>query len=229
MTVQSVLGRIGKLPVRNAEALRGLRRELSAELRAEDRKKILELACGLTEHGSSARLLAYELVKYHGATCERMTAAEVRRLGRGIADWGAVDTFACYIAGPAWRAGRLSNEVIQKWARSHYRWWKRAALVSTVPLNVRAQGGAGDAARTLAVCEALVDDRDDMVVKAMSWALRALAVRDEDAVRKFIVRFEARLAPRVKREVGNKLRTGLKNPTQPRSRGRSLSAARGNC
>jgi 3-methyladenine DNA glycosylase AlkD len=58
----------------------------------------------------------------------------------------------------------------------------------------------------------LSGDRDDMVVKALSWALRALAVRDPDAVRAFLVEYEDRLAPRVLREVRNKLSTGLKNP-----------------
>jgi 3-methyladenine DNA glycosylase AlkD len=31
---------------------------------------------------------------------------------------------------------------------------------------------------TLEVCRALIDDRDDMVVKALSWALRELANRN---------------------------------------------------
>ena len=62
------------------------------------------------------------------------------------------------------------------------------------------------------MCEKLIDDRDDMVVKAMSWALRAPAVRDEKATRRFVDKHRERLAARVVREVGNKLRTGLKNP-----------------
>jgi 3-methyladenine DNA glycosylase AlkD len=51
-----------------------------------------------------------------------------------------------------------------------------------------------------------------MVVKAMSWALRELIAHDEDAVREFIKEHEDVLASRVKREVNNKLRIGLKNP-----------------
>jgi 3-methyladenine DNA glycosylase AlkD len=58
----------------------------------------------------------------------------------------------------------------------------------------------------------LVSDRDDMVVKAMSWALRALVVHDAEVVREFLSEHEDELAARVKREVRNKLRTGLKNP-----------------
>jgi 3-methyladenine DNA glycosylase AlkD len=60
----------------------------------------------------------------------------------------------------------------------------------------------------------LLDDRADMVVKAMSWALRELAKRDQRAVAAFIARQRTRMAPRLLREVGNKLRTGLKNPRQ---------------
>jgi 3-methyladenine DNA glycosylase AlkD len=56
----------------------------------------------------------------------------------------------------------------------------------------------------------LIEDRDDMIVKAMSWALRALAKRDPRSVATFIEQYRGRLAPRVAREVGNKLRTGLK-------------------
>jgi 3-methyladenine DNA glycosylase AlkD len=51
-----------------------------------------------------------------------------------------------------------------------------------------------------------------MVVKALSWALRELVVHDPDAVKVFLKEHEDVLASRVKYEVGNKLRTGLKNP-----------------
>lgn len=51
-----------------------------------------------------------------------------------------------------------------------------------------------------------------MVVKAMSWALRELAVRAPDSVAAFVAQHDAQLAARVRREVGNKLETGLKNP-----------------
>jgi 3-methyladenine DNA glycosylase AlkD len=51
-----------------------------------------------------------------------------------------------------------------------------------------------------------------MVVKAMSWALRELAVLDPEAVRTYLQDHEDELAARVRREVRNKLDTGLKNP-----------------
>jgi DNA alkylation repair enzyme len=124
--------------------------------------------------------------------------------------------FACYIAGPAWRGDRIPHSVIREWARSPDWCRRRAALVSTVPLNSRAQGGTGDTKRTLDICNLLVADRHDLVVKALSWALRELAKREPEAVRIFLSDHREKLAARVVREVNNKLATGLKNPAGSR-------------
>jgi 3-methyladenine DNA glycosylase AlkD len=86
-----------------------------------------------------------------------------------------------------------------------------------VVLNSPRHGGQGDIPRTLAVCRLLVDDDDDMVVKALSWALRKLVAHDPEVVRGFLAEHEDTLAARVKREVRNKLTTGLKNPRRGRT------------
>jgi 3-methyladenine DNA glycosylase AlkD len=156
--------------------------------------------------------MAYELITTHREAFRSIGEAEVERLGQGINSWGSVDGFARVLAGPAWLRGQLSDGLIERWAHSEDRWWRRAALVSTVAWNVRSQGGPGDVERTLAVCRLLVDDRDDMVYKALSWALRELVVHDPEAVRGFLGEYEDVLAARVLREVRNKLTTGLKNP-----------------
>ena len=67
-------------------------------------------------------------------------------------------------------------------------------------------------ARILPFCEMLLSDRDDMVVKAMSWVLRELSKPHPDVVRGFLRTHETELAARVLREVRNKLDTGVKNP-----------------
>jgi 3-methyladenine DNA glycosylase AlkD len=66
------------------------------------------------------------------------------------------------------------------------------------------------------VCSLLADDHEDMVQKAMSWALRTLIVHDREAVSDFLEGHHDSLAARVKREVRNKLDTGLKNPRRSR-------------
>ena len=158
------------------------------------------------------RWAAYELIRFHPAAFRALDDALLEALAEGLVSWDTVDAFGRILSGPAWVQGLASDALIRRWAVSPDRWLRRAALVSTVALNIAGDGGHGDAARTLEICERLTTDRDDMVLKALSWALRALVRHDEQSVRAFLARNETSLAPRVRREVGNKLRTGLKNP-----------------
>jgi 3-methyladenine DNA glycosylase AlkD len=115
------------------------------------------------------------------------------------------------LAGPLWAKGRLSDRLVETWSKSPDRWLRRSALVATVGLNARTSGGPGDAGRTLPICRRLAADRDDMVEKAMSWALRVLSQRDRPAVEAFMAEMDERLPARVRREVRHKLATGLKS------------------
>ena len=194
-------------------AVRAVRRALSRELRRVEPDVVLALAYRLIDRDDGFdRFIAYELIAAHRATLSRLGTADLRRLGRGIDSWGDVDTFACYVAGPAWRERQVRDSEIARWARSRDRWWRRAAVVSTVPLNNRARGGLGDAARTLALCRAAVRDDDPMVVKALSWALRELAKRSPVDVERFLAEHDEVISALVRREVRSKLRTGLKSP-----------------
>jgi 3-methyladenine DNA glycosylase AlkD len=206
--------RVRALPAPSTEAIRRVRREYSRRLRSAPAEQVLALALALVER---QRWVAYELVGQHPGGLAGLDLERVERLGRGMADWGAVDAFGCIVAGPAWRLGRIPDSAVRGWAASPDRWWRRAALVATVPLNLRSRGGAGDSGRTLDICAALVADRDDMVVKALSWALRALAPWDPAAVRAFLETHDDELAARVRREVRTKLDTGRKHPPARRA------------
>jgi 3-methyladenine DNA glycosylase AlkD len=202
---------LSKSPPRAVPVWRLLRRQWSRELRGRPDSEVVEISAELLDEGLWGRLTAYELIASHPRAIAALTPELVDRLGRGLADWASVDTFACYVAGPAWRLGRIPTRQIHRWLRSPDRWQRRTAVVCTVALNVRARGGSGDVSRTLAVCRKVVADRDDMVVKALSWALRALVEWDRAAVADFLREHEPSLAARVKREVTTKLQTGRKN------------------
>ena len=197
------------LPVRNTPALRALRRGRSAQWRERPPEWVMAIATELRLR--RLRWLGYELIRHHRPAFESLNDRSLDLLSDGLDTWDGVDAFARILAGPAWAAGLASDALIDSWSRSEDRWRRRAALVSTVALNMPSDGGRGDPRRTLALCERLADDRDDMVVKALSWALRALAVRDAAGVRRFLAAEAPRLAARVKREVRQKLETGLKN------------------
>lgn len=204
---------IRALPHPTTATVRGVRRVYSKRLKAADPDTILDIARRLLDKSEFVyRFVAYELIHYHRPALRSLRPSHLRQLGRGLNSWYAVDTFAPLLSGPAWREGQAPDSLIRSWARSKDRWWRRAALVSTVALNNKARGGRGDADRTLAICKLLVQDREDMVVKAMSWALRELAKHDPGTVSQFLTDHDGNLAARVVREANNKIRTGLKNP-----------------
>src|SRR5215472_2962673 len=205
--------RLRALPSFKTENVRAMRREFSKRLAHAHAGVVIELALELFERPNfEYRFVAYELVCHHHAALRSLGERELEQLGHGIDSWEDVDTFACYLAGPAWREHQVTDDLIDRWANAEDRWWRRAALVSTVALNNKARGGRGDTTRTLQVCRVLARDRDEMVVKAMSWALRELSKRDPQSVHEFLAEQAGTLAPRAVREVRNKLSTGLKNP-----------------
>lgn len=213
IAAEEISDRVFLLESFTTESIRALRRQFSKRLAKSPPRFVVEVALRvLDKHTIEHRFVSYELVCHHRAALASLTEKDIRLFSSGIGSWGSVDMFACYLVGPAWRERQVPDKLIQGWAHRKNRWFRRAALVSTVPLNSKARGGGGDAKRTLAVCAALVNDRDDMVVKALSWALRELSKRDPEAVGLFLDEHRDVLAARVVREVRNKLSTGLKNP-----------------
>ena len=205
--------RLMLLSEKNTESIRAVRRDFSERLAKAPSDFVFQLTLLLLKHEKTVpRFFAYELVQHHREARRSLNSRKLKLLGEGIDSWTAVDTFACYLSGPAWRERQVPDSLIAQWARSRNHWWRRAAVVSTVPLNNKARGGQGDATRTLAICNLVVDDREDMVVKALSWSLRELVKRDRRSVKKFLDEKHTHLSKRVVREVTNKLNTGLKNP-----------------
>jgi hypothetical protein len=208
--VAGTAAQVGALPVRSAASVRALRVALSRKLRGASPDEVIAAA-----HELKARKLdwmAWELVYAHKPTLMSLDIASVEAMGQGMASWPESDGFGMILAGPAWLHGRIGDADVERWARSDDLWWRRAALVATTALNNKSRGGRGDTPRTLAIVEMLIDDREDMIVKAVSWALRMLAPWDSAAVRAFMARHGDRLAPRIRREVRSKLETGLKSP-----------------
>ena len=211
---KEIQSRITNLEVANTAAVRHMRRDFSRRLSSATRDSVLELAkLLLARKNDTLRFVSYELVSHHKTTMATLNEEELVNLGRGLHSWSSVDCFSTYLSGPLWREGRLKDETILAWAQSNGApsdlWWRRAALVSTVALSRR--GAPKDLARTLAICRLLAADREDMVVKALSWALRELAKKHPAAARDSIAQHRQILSARVVREVTSKLNTGLKS------------------
>jgi 3-methyladenine DNA glycosylase AlkD len=192
--------------------LRSVAKSALTETKAYPPDVMLDLAYALIARGShEGRQVAYEILARRKDVAPLLTEKELERLGEGNDNWASVDAFATLLAGRAWLDGRVSDARVDRWARSENLWWRRTALAATVCLNLKSRGGSGDPERTLRVCEILATDREPMVAKALSWALRSAVPHAPDRVAAFLDRHGERVPALARREVRNKLRSGLKS------------------
>ncbi len=202
--------RVKALPKAKTLEMRSVSRALARQLRGEPPQLVVAVSLQLLRMGY--RLIAHELIAWHKGALQSLDIESVEMLAGDLDSWHSVDVFCICVAGPCWREGQISDQDIARWASDASPWWRRSALVATTSLTVRSRGGYGDSDRTLAVARMLIEDRHDTVVKALSWALRELVPWEPDRVEAFLEEHWDSLAARVRREVRNKLDTGLKNP-----------------
>jgi 3-methyladenine DNA glycosylase AlkD len=215
---REIRSRLNLLRAPTTPTVRAIRREFSRRIASAAPESVIQLALHLLDTDSDLlRFFSYEIVSYHKLAFEQLTTDDLLKLGRGLNSWSSVDCFAMYLSGPIWASGRLSDKTIATWAHSDNRWLRRTALVSTVALGRR--GNPEDLRRVAQICTLLAADRDDMVVKALSWALREVAKKHPKEARAFLTAHKDALAARVIREVNNKLMTGLKTPCNSTRKG----------
>jgi 3-methyladenine DNA glycosylase AlkD len=154
--------------------------------------------------------LAYEFIGNDKQALDELTETDIDELGQNLDNWVSVDYYAGLIVGYAWRVGIVSIDKIKSYLQSDDFWIRRIAVVATVSLNQKARGGKGDPEQTLEICSMAVSDHQEMITKALSWALRELAKVDKDPVIDFIKMHKDKLHKRVLREVTHKLDFGTK-------------------
>jgi 3-methyladenine DNA glycosylase AlkD len=151
-----------------------------------------ETATLLRSEWHEARLLALLLLVDTYARGDADTREAVYRLYRAstryVNNWDLVDTSAPYIVG-AHLEGRDRSE-LERLARSDSLWERRIAMLSTQ--HFIRQGDFGTALR---IAEMLVDDRHDLIHKAVGWMLREVGNRDRAAEEAFLRRHQ-RTMPR---------------------------------
>lgn len=188
--------------------LKGVKHELAL---LSEREKI-QLAMEMSSMRIfELQLMAFQIIGKNKKVLKEININDLEMLAINMDNWASVDTLGVYVIGYAWEMGVVQDAFIQQLLDSPDVWRRRLAVVATVALNQRSYGALGDTAKTLHICKQVVDDRHDMIVKALSWALRKLSTCDKVAVELFIREFEPRLANRVLREVNHKLEKGTKN------------------
>lgn len=129
---------------------------------------------------------------------------------RLVDNWGVGDALATTVFGP-WLLANPGDRLhhLEALIADEDLWSRRLALVATVPLNRRATTAVPDL--TLELVDRVKHEREPMITKAVSWALRELSKSDPDRVAAYLDDNRTALPSHVLREVQNKLATGLKS------------------
>ena len=98
---------------------------------------------------------------------------------RCINNWDLVDSSAPYIVGPYLEAGEKT--VLYAFARSDDLWQRRIAMMAT--FHFIRNGSFGTA---LELADILLNDKEDLIHKAVGWMLREVGNRDVGAEKAFL-------------------------------------------
>jgi len=130
------------------------------------------------------------LVERYEAEPERVVGQYLGAMQRGrINNWDLVDSSAEYILGP-WLFDR-DRSLLFGLAASEDLWERRIAIITTFGFIRR-----GDATTTLELAELLLDDRHDLIHKAVGWMLREVGKRVDAGL---LAAFVEENAPRMPR------------------------------
>jgi 3-methyladenine DNA glycosylase AlkD len=151
---------------------------------------------------------------------DRLVAGDLsgvlERLLRQSRTWALVDGLAASVAGPLVERFPALGETLDRWATDEDFWLRRSALLAElIPLRE----GRGDFARFGRHADAMLEEREFFVRKAIGWVLRDVSRRDPGRVARWLL-------PRASRASGLTLREATRH-LPARSRTEILAAARG--
>jgi 3-methyladenine DNA glycosylase AlkD len=197
-----------------------------------DRAGLLALADALWSRGiHECRAVVVELLDVFAGRLEaRDLSGMLERLLRESRTWALVDGLAASVAGPLVERFPAAGRILDRWARDEDFWIRRSALLAEL---VALREGRGDFARFACHADAMLEEREFFVRKAIGWVLRDASRRDPGRVARWLL-------PRAHRASGLTLREATKHlPAAVRAeildaakgitppRGRARAAARG--
>jgi 3-methyladenine DNA glycosylase AlkD len=165
------------------------------------REELLELVEALwAEPVHERRLAAVELLHLYGPLLEPADVSLLERLIRESKTWALVDGLAVNIAGRLVERFPELGTALDRWAHDEDFWLRRSALLAhLVPLR----SGEGDFMRFGRYADAMLDEREFFVRKAIGWVLRETGKNRPELV-------YAWLRPRAERAAGLTIREAVK-------------------
>jgi 3-methyladenine DNA glycosylase AlkD len=182
-------------------ATRRIAKAVLADRPALGREELLSVVDELwSRRLHECRLAAVELLDLSSRVLTADDLELVERLIRESRTWALVDPLAVNVAGSLVARFPELGEALDRWARDGDFWVRRAALLA--PLQ-ELRRGAGDFDRFARYADAMLEEREFFVRKAIGWVLRETARKQPERV-------YAWLEPRAGRASGVTVREAVK-------------------
>jgi len=187
-----------------------VRRHAKAFVKAHpdlDRPTLLRLVEELWSRDvGELRALAIELLEARGTLLVADDIALLEQLLRTSNTWAYVDSLAASVVGPLVERCPSLTTTLDRWATDGDFWMRRSAMLA---LLIPLRQGRGDLDRFLRYANAMLDEKEFFIRKAIGWVLRDVSRKRPEAV-------YAWLLPRVSRVSGLTLREAVRHLPQDR-------------
>jgi len=125
-------------------------------------------------------ILVLKFKRANNATREKIYNLYLARAAKYVNNWDLVDSSASYIVG-AYLEGK-PKDILIRLAHSENLWEKRIAMISTLYFIAKK-----DPKPTLEIAEILINDKHDLIQKAVGWMLREIGKHcSKDTLTKFL-------------------------------------------
>jgi 3-methyladenine DNA glycosylase AlkD len=182
-------------------AIRAVAKEFAsqhASLEHDDLIALVDALWAMRVH--ECRMVAVELLDIHVEELEPEDAVSIERLLRDAHTWALVDGLSASVMGRLVERFPALGAVLDRWAVDDDFWIRRAALLA---LLVALRRGEGDFERFSRYADAMLDEREFFIRKAIGWVLRDTARKRPDLVYDWLL-------PRAARASGVTIREAVK-------------------
>src|SRR6185503_1127671 len=133
------------------------------------REELLAAVDELWDDVHEHRMAAIELLVKRGKVLTSADAKLTEALLRDSKTWAYVDVLATHVMGPLVVADAKLERTLDRWAKDTNFWIRRSAMLALLkPLRE----GGGDFARFARYADAMLEEREFFIRKAIGWILR---------------------------------------------------------
>lgn len=182
-------------------AIRKVARRLARSLDDGDRGELLVAVRALwNQPVHELRSVAAMMLEALPGSLEAEDLPLVESMLREAGTWAHVDLLAVHVVGPLVSANPELASELDRWSTDEDFWIRRSAMLA---LLVRLREGGGDWERFAGYAEAMWDESEFFIRKAIGWVLRDASKRSPERVVQF-------LRPRAHRASGVTIREAVK-------------------